>query len=60
MMLEVEVEGNRTLINLDQVIEITEKDNLKCDIYTSTGVISTGNLYSDFTRILEKNITDGS
>ena len=54
MMIELTVEGNRTMLNMDNVIAVTENED-KIDIYATTGIITADFSYSNFTKFLEKN-----
>ena len=51
MLIEVDVDGNRTLLNLDNMQAATESGD-STDIYTQSGVISINMRYDDFTEFL--------
>ena len=53
MLIEVSVDGNRTLVNMDTVIGITENGDDATDIYTSTGVIEAAIPYDEFVKFLD-------
>ena len=51
MLIEVDVDGNRTLLNMDNVQAITESGD-STDIYTQSGMISVNMRYDDFAEFL--------